>query len=122
MNCGSAIASSYTAVSSSIAAMSDSGMYRPPNSPKKGPLASRSSVTWSPSVGCAAGSCARLEECSEGRDGVSRDERLSDQHDVRARRAVVRDVRRREHGRLRDLDGTGRDALRETPEQVAVQL
>ena len=32
---------SYSAVSSSIAAMRDSGMYRPPNSPNSGPGASR---------------------------------------------------------------------------------
>ena len=37
--------SSYTAVSSSIAAISDSGMYRPPNSPKKGPVTSRRLLT-----------------------------------------------------------------------------
>ena len=95
--------------SSSRAATRDSGTKRPPKSPKYGPV-------------CALSAMSHRQEAERLAIGSPRDERLADEHDVGAGRAVVRDVVGREHRRLRDADRVVGESLGEAAEQVAVEL
>src|SRR5690554_3992399 len=102
-----------------MAAMRDSGMKRPPYSPKNGPVLSRSDMglgfrSWRPSDG---------EEILKGAHGVALgDECLADQHDVGPCGAVVGDIRCRLHRGLGDPDDAGWNLHREFTEELLIEL
>ena len=65
---------------------------------------------------------ARLQERARGCDRVVGHQRLADEHDIGAGRAVVGDVGGDEDRGLGDLHGVGGDALGEAAEQVAIEV